>query len=65
MQEYEQLKTLVEQCATDIAKAEGGNKMAGTRVRKSMQDIRQAAQAIRIKILELRGNESQSSETTS
>ncbi|HTV47349.1 MAG TPA: histone H1 [Phycisphaerae bacterium] len=54
MQEYDQLKVLVEQAAEDIAKAEGGNKMAGTRVRKMMQEIRQTAQNIRIKILELR-----------
>lgn len=46
MQEYEQLKSLVEAAADDIAKAEGGNKAAGTRVRKSMQDIKAAAQAV-------------------
>jgi len=54
MQEYDQLKVLVEQVAEDMAKAEGGNKMAGTRVRKMMQEIRQAAQNIRVKILEMR-----------
>ncbi|QNN24765.1 histone H1 [Planctomycetales bacterium ZRK34] len=54
MQEYEQLKSLVEAAAEDIAKAEGGNKAAGTRVRKSMQDIKAAAQAVRVKVLELR-----------
>jgi len=52
MQEYEQLKALVEQAAEDVAKAEGGNKAAGTRVRKSMQDIKAAAQTVRIKVLE-------------
>ena len=55
MQEYETLKQLIEQVAEDIAKAEGGNKNAGTRVRKVMQEIRQSAQAVRVKILELRG----------
>ena len=40
MQEYETLKQLIEQVAEDIAKAEGGNKNAGTRVRKVMQEIR-------------------------
>ena len=39
MQEYEKLRELVEQAAEDINKAVGGNKAAGTRVRKSMQDI--------------------------
>ena len=52
MQEYEQLKKLVEQAAEDVAKAEGGNKAAGTRVRKSMQEIKDAAQAVRKKVLE-------------
>lgn len=52
MEEYESLKKLVEQIAEDVAKAEGGNKAAGTRVRKVMQDIKDAAQTVRIKILE-------------
>ena len=54
MQEYETLKELVAAAEDDIIKAEGGNKAAGTRVRKSMQDIKQAAQNVRIKILEAR-----------
>ncbi|MCL5770596.1 MAG: histone H1 [Planctomycetes bacterium] len=54
MEEYEQLKSLVEQVAEDIAKAGGGNRQAGTRVRKVMQQIRQNAQSIRKKILEMR-----------
>ena len=57
MQEYETLKKLVEACADDVAKAEGGNKAAGTRVRKAMQDIKNAAQALRKKILEVRSSE--------
>ncbi|NNM87543.1 MAG: histone H1 [Phycisphaerae bacterium] len=54
MEEYENLKKILESCAEDIAKAQGGNKMAGTRVRKAMQDIRSTAQIIRKKILEMR-----------
>jgi len=54
MQEYEQLKVLVESVADDIAKAEGGNKAAGTRVRKVMQEIKQASQNVRTRILETR-----------
>ncbi|MGH2271745.1 histone H1 [Anaerohalosphaeraceae bacterium U12dextr] len=54
MQEYEQLKTLVAEIENDINKAEGGNKAAGTRVRKQMQMIKQAAQTVRNKILEIR-----------
>ncbi len=54
MQEYESLKTLVAEIEADINKAQGGNKAAGTRVRKQMQDIKKAAQVVRNCILEIR-----------
>lgn len=54
MQEFERLKQLVQEVEDDMQKAEGGNKAAQTRVRKQMQDIKSAAQAIREKCLELR-----------
>ncbi len=57
MQEYESLKTLVTEIETDINKAEGGNKAAGTRVRKQMQQIKQAAQSVRSRVLEIRATE--------
>jgi hypothetical protein len=57
MQEYEKLKALVAEIEADINKAIGGNKAAGTRVRKQMQDIKQAAQAVRNRILEIRASE--------
>lgn len=54
MEEYEHLRQLVEAAADDVAKASGGNKAAGTRVRKSMQEIKEAAQLVRKRILEVR-----------
>jgi len=54
MQEYEDLKALVNEIEADINKAEGGNKAAGTRVRKQMQKVKQAAQVLRNCILEIR-----------
>ncbi len=57
MEEYERLKELVEAVSDDIRKATGGNKAAGTRVRKSMQDIKEAAQEVRKKILEVRSQQ--------
>ncbi|MHC4911454.1 MAG: histone H1 [Planctomycetota bacterium] len=54
MQEYEDLKALVGEIENDINKAEGGNKAAGTRIRKEMQKVKQAAQAVRNRILEIR-----------
>ena len=54
MNSFEELKQLVADAEGDVAKAERGNKAAGTRVRKVMQDIKKAAQTVRIKILEAR-----------
>ena len=55
--EFEQLKQMVLESEDDVAKAVGGNKAAGTRARKKMQDIKSAAQEVRKKILEGRGGE--------
>ncbi len=57
MEEYERLRELVEAAADDVRKATGGNKAAGTRVRKSMQQVKDAAQTVRKKILEVRAEE--------
>ena len=57
MEEYSQLKELVESAADDVAKASGGNKAAGTRVRKTMQEIKETAQSVRKKILEVRSEQ--------
>ncbi|MHC5086272.1 MAG: histone H1 [Planctomycetota bacterium] len=61
MQAYEELKQLVAEqlvaeIETDINKAEGGNKAAGTRVRKQMQMIKQASQNVRNTVLEIRSS---------
>ncbi len=57
MESYEKLKQLVHEAEDDIAKAEGGNKAAGTRARKVLQDVRNLAQDIRKEILTLRDQE--------
>lgn len=51
---FDKLKKLIADAEEDILKFDGGNKAAGTRVRKSMQDIKAAAQEIREKVLEAR-----------
>jgi hypothetical protein len=51
---FDELEKLVVAAKEDYQKAVGGNKAAGTRVRKSMQDIKQQAQKIRQKVLETR-----------
>ncbi|MBN2592739.1 MAG: hypothetical protein JXA81_04460 [Sedimentisphaerales bacterium] len=57
MQEYEELKIMVSEIESDVDKAEGGNKAAGTRVRKQMQQIKQAAQNVRNRVLEIRSTD--------
>lgn len=57
MQEYEALKGLVNEIEADVNKAAGGNKAAGTRVRKQMQGIKKAAQVLRNRVLEIRASD--------
>lgn len=54
MEAFEQLKRMIAEVEDDVKKAEGGNKAAGTRVRKAMQDVKNTAQEIRKSVLELR-----------
>ena len=51
---FEQLKQVIEDAETDLHKASGGNKAAGTRVRKAMQEVKKLAQDVRVKVLEAR-----------
>ena len=54
MEAFDRLKQAIADCEPDLMKAEKGNKAAGTRVRKSMQDVKKIAQEVRTKVLELR-----------
>lgn len=55
MDNYNKLKSLVEAMEADFAKFyEKGNKAAGTRVRKGMQDLKNMAQDIRKDVLDQR-----------
>lgn len=57
LETYEQLKNLVASVEEDVRKAAGGNKAAGTRVRKQMQEVKNVAQTLRTKVLENRESE--------
>ena len=57
MEAYDRLKLLVDAAGDDVAKAERGNKAAGVRVRKQMQEIKKVAQEVRVGVLELRSAE--------
>lgn len=59
MEAYEKLVRLVREVEEDVKKAAGGNKAAGTRVRKVMQDVRAAAQELRVAILAARESDSE------
>lgn len=50
----DKLAQLIEACREDYNKAKGGNRAAGTRVRKAMQDVKNAAQDLRKEMLEVR-----------
>ncbi len=59
MEAFERLKKLIAEAEEDVRKAEGGNKAAGTRARQTMQDIKNAAQDVRVQILDLRNEPEQ------
>lgn len=53
MGKFEDLKSLVESMNEDYAKfSEKGNSAAGTRVRKTLQDVKKLAQEMRVEISE-------------
>jgi|WetSurMetagenome_2_1015567.scaffolds.fasta_scaffold1844559_1 hypothetical protein len=57
MEAFDKLKILVAAAEEDVAKVDGGNKAAGTRVRKAMQEIKAAAQDVRVKVLEAKAQQ--------
>ena len=48
--EFDQLQDIINDCQTDVTKFIEGNNSAGTRVRKSMQMIKNLAQEIRVEV---------------
>jgi len=55
MDKYNELKELILELEDDAVKFfEKGNKSAGTRVRKSLQDVKKLAQELRISIQEIK-----------
>ncbi|MDA0803393.1 MAG: histone H1 [Planctomycetota bacterium] len=56
MEAYEKLLALATTAKDDMEKAADGNKAAGTRARKAMQEIREQAKVVRDAILQARGS---------
>ena len=52
METLEKIKELTEQLSVDVNKFYGGNKSAGTRARKSAQELKALLQKLRGEILE-------------
>ena len=52
MDTLEQIKVLTEQLSVDATKFYGGNKSAGTRARKTAQELKALLQQIRTEILQ-------------
>ena len=51
METLEQIKSLVEELSVDTTKFFGGNNSAGTRARKSAQDLKKLLDSLRKEIL--------------
>jgi hypothetical protein len=51
METLEQIKTLIEELSVDTTKFYGGNKSAGTRARKTCQQLKSLPQQLRTEIL--------------
>jgi hypothetical protein len=57
MNSFNELRRMIDDAQDDVQKADGGNKAAGTRVRKKMQEIKNQAQEVRKQVLETRTDE--------
>jgi len=57
METLEKIKTLTEELGVDVVKFESGNKSAGTRARKTSQEMKELLQQLRGEILVARKND--------
>jgi hypothetical protein len=57
METLEKIKTLTEELVIDFVKFDGGNKSAGTRSRKTCQELKSLLQQLRGEILDARKND--------
>jgi hypothetical protein len=51
---YNQMLVTLEKGITDLDKFNDGNKSAGTRIRKNMQEIKNLAQQVRVEVQEMK-----------
>ena len=59
MSRIEQMKSLIDQLEPDMVKFyDKGNKAAGTRARKTLQEIKKVSQEIRLEIQDMKNSDS-------
>lgn len=51
---YNKMLVTLEKGIEDVEKFEDGNKSAGTRIRKNMQDVKNLAQQVRVEVQEMK-----------
>ena len=51
---YNQMLVTLEKGITDLDKFNDGNKSAGTRIRKNMQEVKNLAQQVRVEVQEMK-----------
>lgn len=57
MEKFEEIKALIETCTEDVDKFYvKGNKAAAVRIRKTMQDVKNLAQEVRLHVQETKNN---------
>ncbi len=57
MQKFDEIKNIIAEMEHDVEKVNRGNHAAGTRVRKSLQTLKRAAQEMRIEIQSMKKSE--------
>ena len=53
---YNKMCLTLEKGIEDVEKFEDGNKSAGTRIRKNMQDVKNLAQQVRVEVQEMKNS---------
>ncbi len=53
----EKIQEVLEQTQNDVEKFNNGNKSAGTRIRKAMQEIKGLAQEVRLHVQSIKNND--------
>ena len=56
MKSVDKIQEVLDEVQADVNKFENGNKSAGTRVRKAMQEIKKLAQGVRSEVQEIKNN---------